>query len=373
MSDVLVEKQVQPTAASDEFLGALRGIGIYGAAILVALAITSIFIAVAGGNILDAYTTIIEVSLGNTVGFAQTLNKWTPLLLGSLAVSLGNRAGVFNIGVNGQIYMGAIWATGVGLFLEPLGLSPFLALPLVLIAGMAGGGVLSGLAGALKARYGVNEIFVTVMLNFVALYLTEYLASGPWGDPMAGEAITRPIAETAELPMIISRGGGHIGILLGFLLTFGIYFLLEKSMLGYNFRAVGDNKDAAIIGGINYKLMVFLGLLLSGVLSGLAGAIEVAGVHRRLVYGLSPNYGPMAILIAAVGRNNPFGVLVASFFFAVLLIGSDSLQRSVGLPASAVVVFQAVMFLALLVAQFFSTDPSRRSTRPFSRLFKRWQ
>lgn len=371
MSDTLAKKQVGSALNGAKLWGVLREAGIYLAAILVALAINSIFIVLAGGNILDAYRTIIQVSLGNTVGFAQTLNKWTPLLLGSLAVALGNRAGVFNIGVNGQIYMGAIWATGLGLLLEPLGLSPLLAIPLVLIAGMAGGGLLSGIAGALKARYQVNEIFVTVMLNFVALYMTEYLASGPWGDPMAGEAITRPIAPSAELPMIISRGGGHVGILLGFLLTFGVYFLIEKSMLGYRFRAIGDNKDAAIIGGMNYRKLVFLGLLLSGVLSGLAGAIEVAGVHRRLIYGLSPNYGPMAILIAAVGRNNPFGVLVSSFFFAVLFIGSDSLQRSVGLPASAVLVFQAVMFLALLVAQFFSTDPSRRSSKLFGRLLNR--
>jgi simple sugar transport system permease protein len=326
----------------------LEDIMVYGGGILVALLLNAVFIALVGGNVLDAYATIIHSSLGSSIGIAQTLNKWVPLLLGGLAVGVGFRAGVTNIGVDGQLYFGAIAATGAGFMLASSNLSPVVAIPIVLAAGIIGGAFYAAIPATLKALFGVNEIFVTVMLNSIALFAVEYITTGPWNDPSAGEAITLPIPKFANLPDLVARGGGHIGILIAFAVVLLVAWMLNRTILGYEIKAVGDNPIAASVGGIKCRWVGFVALIMAGMMAGLGGGIEVAGVHSRLIYGLSTNYGTMAILIAAMGKSNPFGILLASALFAVLFVGSDSLQRSVGLPASAVLVFQAVMFLSIL-------------------------
>jgi general nucleoside transport system permease protein len=143
----------------------------------------------------------------------------------------------------------------------------------------------------------------------------------------------------------------HIGIIIALIMVIIVYFLLDKTIPGYTMKAVGSNPIAAMVAGINYKWIVLGGLSMSGALAGLAGAIEVSGVYHCLLGGLSPNYGVMSIILAAVGKNNPLGIVIASFFFAILFVGSDSLQRSIGLPASAVIAFQGVMFLFILAGR----------------------
>jgi general nucleoside transport system permease protein len=197
----------------------------------------------------------------------------------------------------------------------------------------------------------VNEIFVTVMLNFVAYYLTEYLTTGPWNDPVSGEAITRPIPEAANLPMLMPAAGAHAGILLALAASAAIAVLLGRTLLGYEIRAAGDNPRAARVGGVNLGRIALLTLTVSGALAGLAGAIEVAGYHNRLILGLTPGYGVMAILISVLGKKHPVGVAVASVLVAVLMVGADSLQRSVRLPASAGFVFQAIVVLCVLLVE----------------------
>ena len=337
-----------PVVSSSRRLKILAEVGVYLLSVLAALLVYAIFIVMVGGNIFKAYGTIIQVSLGTAIGLAQTMNKWTPLLLGSVAVALGNRSGVVNIGVDGQIFFGGTVATGIGFALEPYNLPPYAFFPLLLIGGFIGGGLWGGVAGFLKGNLGVNEIFVTVMLNFVAIFLAEYFSSGPWNDLMSGDSMTLPIPSSGFMPMLFTRGGGHIGIFIALLVVLGVYLLLEKTLLGFSMKAVGTSPEAARVAGINYRLIFFLGLFFSGAIAGLAGSIEVSGVHHRLLGGLSPNYGIMSIIIAAVGKNNPIGVLAASFFFAVLFVGSDSLQRSIGLPASAVIALQGAMFLFIL-------------------------
>ncbi|HET6948243.1 MAG TPA: ABC transporter permease [bacterium] len=325
--------------------------GIYMLGVVVALAIAGIAITLVGGDVRSAYATVLRVSLGSVVGVGQTLNKMTPLLLATLAVVLSFSGGYFNIGVDGQIYLGAIFATGSAFALGALGLPRVVLIPAVLLAGIAGGALYAFIPAVLRAVFAVNEIFVTVMLNFVALFLTEYLATGPWNDPLAGEAITRPIPAAATLPMLIPRAGTHAGILIALGAVVVVAWLLARTVLGYQIRAVGDNPRAARIGGVPITVVTLVALTASGALAGLAGAVEVSGFHYRLILGLTPGYGIMAILIAVLARQHPVGAAVAAFFFAVLLVGSDSLQRSVGLPASAVFVFQAVIVLTVLLAE----------------------
>lgn len=339
------------TATGPEGRALLREISRYFVAVVAAVVLSGLFLAATGADLFTAYRTFLQSSLGGVVGFGQTLNKMSPLLLGGLAVALGLRASIFNIGVDGQIYLGAIAATGLALSLETLAIPQLLFVGLVLLAGIAGGGLLGWIPAALRSRWGVNEIFVTVMLNFVALYLTEYLATGPWNDVMAGEAITRPIPPAASLPMILPAAGTHLGILLALSIAVLLWILLERTVWGFEIAAVGENPRAARIAGLPTRRIIFWSLCASGALAGLAGGIEVAGLHNRLILGLSPGYGVMAILIAVLGKTSPWGILVASFAVAALLVGSDSLQRSVGLPASAALVFQAVVVLTVLALE----------------------
>ena len=327
---------------------------------VVAAAVTTVagalVIALMGGDVLSAYRSFLWSSLGTAGGFAQTVNKMCPLLLGGLAVGVARRAGYFNIGVDGQIYAGAIAATGVALALERA-TTPALAV-LVVALGVIGGGLFAAIPGALRAWWSVNEIFVTVMLNFVAAFLTEYLTTGPWNDVMAGEAITRLIPDAATLPMLSVRAGAHVGIFIALAMAGVVWLLIERTRWGFEVRALGDNARAARVAGIPTARITFAALIASGALAGLAGAIEVTALHHRLILGLTPGYGVMAILIAVLGQSRPAGILVVSFAMAVLLVGSDSLQRSIGLPASAALVFQALIVLSVLFVD------ARRAVRP---------
>ena len=325
--------------------------GLYLAACLAALLVLGVLLALLGADPLRAYAAIVQSSLGSLGGFAQTLNKATPLLLGGLAVALASRGGFLNIGIDGQIYLGAALATGLAFLLG--GLPGGLAVPLVLVAGLVGGALLALPAGLLRAAWGVNEIFVTVMLNFIALYTVDYLTTGPWNDPLAGEAISRPIPAATHLPMLLSQAGAHGGILIALAGAVLVAWFLNRTITGYELRASGDNPRAARIGGVNLARLAVIAMTASGALAGLAGAIEVAGFHQRLILGLTPGYGYMSILLAVLARRNPIGLIVASFAFAVLLVGSDSLQRSVNLPASAALVGQAAVLLAVILAESF--------------------
>lgn len=323
----------------------------YLAAIALAAAVSAGFIMAMGGDVVLAFRTVLTSSLGSVGGLAQTLNKISPLLLGSTAVMLARRGGFFNIGVDGQMYAGAIATTGVAFGLGTAGLPAAAFVPVVLVAGFAGGAALGAVPGALRARWGVNEIFVTVMLNFVAYYLTEYVATGPWNDPVTGEAITRVIPDAANLPMLLPAAGAHSGVLLAVAGAVAVAFVLSRTVMGYEIRAAGDNPRAATIGGVRLGRVTVLTLALSGALAGVAGGIEVAGYHNRLILGLTPGYGAMAILIAVLGRMRPLGVTVASVLVGILMVGSDSLQRSVKLPASAGFVFQAIVVLCVLFVE----------------------
>jgi simple sugar transport system permease protein len=321
----------------------------YLVAIALAAVVSAVFILAMRGDVVVALATILTSSLGSLGGIAQTLNKVSPILLGSTAVMLARRGGFFNIGVDGQIYAGAIATTGLAFLAAGAGLPRGVLVPAVLLAGIVGGAALGAVPGALRARWGVSEIFVTVMLNFVAFYLTDFLTTGPWNDPISGEAITRPIPTAATLPMLLPDAGGHTGILLALAAAGLVALVLGRTLVGYEIRAMGDNPRAARLGGIALPRMTALTLTLSGALAGLAGAIEVSGYHNRLILGLTPGYGAMAILIAVLGKMRPVGVAVASVLVAILMVGSDSLQRSVGLPASAGFVFQAIVVLCVLL------------------------
>ncbi len=324
---------------------------IYLGALTVAVLVTAGFIAAFGGDPVVAYRMIVQASVGSAAGLGQTLNKATPLLLGSLAVALAMRGGFFNIGVDGQMYAAAIAATAGAFLLAGSTLPAWAAVSIVLAVGTVGGALLGTIPAVLRAGWGVSEIFVTVMLNFIALFLTEYLTTGPWNDHVAGEAISRPIPAAAVLPQLDPQQGAHAGIILALVIGLALAWLLARTWLGYQIRAAGDNPVAARLGGVNLVRIALVALTASGGLAGLAGAVEVTGVYNRLILGLTPGYGILAILIAVLARRAILGVIVVSLGFAMLLVGSDTLQRSIAFPSSAVYVFQAVTVLCVLLAE----------------------
>ena len=317
--------------------------------VLGGLLLSALVLAGLGVDPVAAIEGMLQSSLGSAGGIGQTLSKSSPLLLGALAVTLGLRGGYLNIGVDGQILLGAVLATGTAFMLGPR-LPTAVVLPLVLVAGLAGGLLAVLPAAWLRARYGVNEIFTTVMLNYILADLVDYLATGPWNDPAAGEAITRPVAPSAWLPASLP-GGAHPGLLFGIAIAFLMALALRHTLVGYEIRAAGENPVAARVGGVNLFRICLITLCASGSIAGLAGAVEVSGYHHRLLNGISPNYGLMAILIAVLGRRTVLGTTLAAVGFAVLLVGGDSLQRSVNLPASSALLFQAAILLSLLLSE----------------------
>lgn len=339
---------------------------IYAIGILAALVINGVFLMAIGADPFVAYGTILSSSLGSLSGIAQTLNRATPLLLGSAAVAFAMRAGYINLGIDGQIYAGAIAAVGLAFALPDL--PGVVLVPLVLLAGVVGGAVLGSIPALLRAYRGVNELFVTVMLNLITFFFAEWLATGPWTDPVAGEAITVPIASQSSLPRFLTTGG-HIGILIAIPIALLISLWLLNTRRGFEFRAAGSNPVAARFGGVSLTGIGVIALVAAGALGGLAGAIEVSGVHRRLLTGITPNFGYMAVLIAVLARRRPMSTIPVAFGFAVLIVGADSLQRSVALPASAVFIFQAVVVLTVLL---FETPRGRKAISAMINKVFRW-
>jgi ABC-type uncharacterized transport system permease subunit len=325
---------------------AVTAILIYVAAFAIALTALAVVVIALGARPGPVIATMAEASIGSSGAVAQTLNRATPLLIGAVAVALALRAGYFNIGIDGQIYAGAISATAVGMVMPDVPV--LVGVVAILVMGAIGGALLGSVAAVLRGRWGVNEIFVTVMLNFVAIYFAEYLATGPWNDPVSGEAMTRSVASSVRLPYFL-LGGGHIGIFIAIGIAFLVTAVLLNTWKGFEFRSTGFNMVASEWWGVNTARVGVSVLVVSALLGGIAGAIEVGGVHGRLIVGMTPNYGLLAFLVAVVALRSPAAVIPVSFVLAVLIVGTDSLQRSVGLPFAAVLMFQGVVVMSVLV------------------------
>lgn len=318
-------------------LGATLGI------VLLAFLLGAMLILITGANPIQAYGALLYAAFGTTNGFAETMVKATPLILAGLGVMVAYRAQFWNIGAEGQIYVGSILATIAGIWLR--GLPLLIHLPLTLLAGMLGGALWGFIPGFLKARFRVNEVITTLLLNYIAIGLTSYLVHTPLRDQASGIPISPQLAASAWLPILIPRTRFHFGIVLAVVMAFLVYWLLTRTVLGYQIRAIGDGRRAAQTGGINVPRTIILTMLISGALAGLAGAVEIAGVQHRLVEGFSPGYGYLAIAVALLGRLNPFGVTLAAVLFAALLNGADAMQRTAGVPVTVVFVIEGLVIL----------------------------
>lgn len=312
------------------------------------LLLGAVLIAATGANPLAAYGTMLAGALGGKRQVIETLLKTGPLLLMGLGLTVAFRGKVWNIGGEGQYFMGALVGTAIGLAFQTT-LPAMLLIPLMALGGMVGGALWAGVAALLKIRFHINEIITTLMLNYIAEYTVLYLARGPLKDPESFLPQSAQLTGVARLPTLFGTRV-HIGVLIGVLLIPVIYILLWKTPLGLRIRAIGSSPTVAYAAGMNVTWGLAFALLLSGALAGLTGMTEVSALHLRLKDGISGNYGFTGILVALLGRLHPLGVLVAALFFAILSIGAQTMHSVYGLPIALAQMVQALVVLFVLIA-----------------------
>lgn len=315
-------------------------------AVLIALLIGALLIAATGKSVPGAFSAMVHGAFGSTGDLAGTLVETVPLALVGVGVSLAFRAGLFNIGAEGQLLVGGLAAAVVG---SDLPSAPaVVVLPAMAVSAMAAGACWAGVAAVLKLRLGANEMLTTIMLNYVATYLVTYLLNGPLRDPSSALAQTRQLSPAAGLPLLIPGTTLHAGILLAVAAAVIGQLWLFRRVWGLRLRVVGLNPEAALGAGLPVRRMLLSAFAISGVLAGLAGFCQVAGVQGRMIVDLSPGYGYSGIVVALLGRTTPVGALIAAFFFGALSVGGQAMETAVGVPASVVTVIQYLVVLLLI-------------------------
>jgi ABC-type uncharacterized transport system permease subunit len=320
---------------------------VLGAVILVAaLAIPGLAVLLAGKSPFAAFSAMIFYTLGTPNGFAEVVVRAIPLTLMGLGVAVAFRAGIFNIGGDGQLIVGAIAAVALspwlGLLPAPFGLAAFLAV------GFAAGGLLGALVGWLRARFEANEIIVTIMLNYVALQLLAWAIRGPLQERMHFMPNSFPIAAALELPLLIAGSRVHAGLVVALAAALILFVVLRYTSFGFKLAVVGENREAAPFAGIADRRVIVLAMLVSGGLAGLAGAVEIAGLHHKLQDDFAGGYGLASIAVALMARLSPIFIPFASLLFGVFYVGAGALQRQAGIPFPIVWIIEGVVILGFL-------------------------
>jgi general nucleoside transport system permease protein len=329
-------------------------------ALVGALLVGAVFILLAKSDPIKAYGVMFSGPFSSKFGISETLVRAVPLLLVGLGIVVSFRSGILNIGGEGQILMGAITASAAATFLSNW--PAVFLLPLVLLAGCAGGGIWGGIAGWLKARLSVNEILSTVMLNQIAAQFYILLIRGPLIDPQQLTYGTRApqtalMPETIWLGRLIPGTRLHTGLILAVFLAALVYLFLWRTTLGYRMRAVGAGPEAARYGGIRVEFYLVLAMALAGAFSGLAGTFEVLGVHHRALEEISAGYGFSGIVAALFGRLHPLGTIPAAVLFGALILGADMMQRAVHIPAAIVMAVQGLVILFVVSSDILLRKP----------------
>jgi ABC-type uncharacterized transport system permease subunit len=330
------------------------------AALLGALMVGAVFILLAKSNPIKAYGVMFTGPFSSKFGISETLVRAVPLLLVGLGIVISFRSGILNIGAEGQILIGAVTASAAGTIFSNWPAA--LLLPTVLLAGFAGGAFWGGIAGWLKARLAVNEILSTVMLNQIAAQVYIFLIRGPLIDPEQLAYGTRApqtamMPESIWLSRLIPGTRLHSGLILAVVLAILVYIFLWRTTTGYRMRAVGAGPEAARYGGIKVEFYLVLAMALAGALAGLAGSVEVLGVHHRALEEISAGYGFSGIVAALFGRLHPLGTIPAAILFGALILGADMMQRAVNIPAAIVMAVQGLVILFVVSSDIFLRKP----------------
>lgn len=315
-------------------------------AILVTFLVTAIFIFIAKANPFEAFYYFLISPFSNRVSALEVLVKATPLLLTGTSVTLAFASGYWNIGAEGQFYAGAIAAAWLGIVLA--GFPPIAAVPLMVAGGFLAGLLWALIPAILKVKLAVDEVVTTLLMNSIIVFVVSALLNGPWRDPVSNWPQSPTIAAATEMPKLLARSRLHFGFIIALLVIAVIWFILKHTGLGMRMRAMGMGKEAAQFLGINVNKTIFITALLSGGIAGLAGMGEVAGIHFHLIDSLSSGYGYSGIIAATLGNLNPLGAALSSIFLGLISTGSQSLSRSLNVPAFLGDVVQATLLLVTL-------------------------
>ncbi|MFN8411987.1 MAG: ABC transporter permease [Anaerolineales bacterium] len=335
-------------------------------AVLSGLIIGAIVITVSGANVVDAYGALFTGSFGSPTEmfaairsffatgdntallkaiypFTESLVTATPYIFAGLSVAIGFRCGLFNIGAEGQFFIGALCSAYVGYSVK--GLPTFIHLPLAILAGAAGGAVWGMIPGYLKARFGAHEVVNTIMMNWIAFRLSDWLLSGPMKSS-GFRPVTPNVLATAELPRFFPDPlRFNWGFVLALVVAYGVYWFLFKTTLGFEIRSVGANPDAAKYAGMNIVRNFVFVMALAGGLAGLAGSAQVLGVDHWVGQGFSAGYGFDAIALALLGKSHPFGVVLAALLFGFLRSGATNMQSLAGIPIDIISIIQGLIIV----------------------------
>jgi general nucleoside transport system permease protein len=332
-------------------------------AILIALLIGAIVMLVTGHNPLQAYGALFNGAFGTKVNFANTLANAVPLILSGLGVAITFKAGLFNIGAEGQYWIGSMAAVWIGYSVP--GLPPVLHVFLAFLAAMVCAGLWAGLIpGLAKAAVGAHEVITTMMMSYIAIFLSHYMLEN--NGPMMAPGFTPQspvILPSAELGKIVPRTQLSWGIVVAFAVVILVYWLMYKTTLGLRLRTVGLNPRAAHYAGINVSVHMVLALFLSGMCAGLAGAVQMLGVQQRLYDSFSSGYGYTAIVVALLANNNPFGVVLTAIFFAALASGGQFMQISSGVPSHLTEVLSGIIILLVAAKEIIPILQRKRQIK----------
>jgi general nucleoside transport system permease protein len=330
-------------------------------ALAISLGASAVLIALAGANLEEAFKAMFGGAFGGWRPTSETLVKATPLIFTGLAAAVAFRGRVWNIGAEGQLIVGAMaafWASSIFKSLPPVA-----QLPLIILFAFLGGVVYGLIAGSLKVWFKVDEIISTVLLNYIAINILSFLLTDTWRDPKSFYQQSALIPEAVHLPILISNSRLSVGFILAVFAAVIIYFILQKTTLGYEIRAIGLNPVAARFQGIVVSKTILLIMLISGGLAGLAGGVDLFSVQYRLRLDLSVGYGFTGIIVAMLAGLNPLGVVPAAIFFGALINGSTRMQITTGIPSAVVSAIQGIVLLTLLATTIITNYRVRRINR----------
>lgn len=342
-------KKVDKVKMKANLTNTLRQMLVSLSAIVIALILGLIMIAMMKISPVKAFAALVEGSFGSTNSMAETMVKMTPLLFTGMGYALANRCGLTNLGMEGQMYIGALFSAFTGIYVT--GLPMIVHLPLCILAGFLGGGIWGWIAGELKVRVNASEVITTVMLNTIAIILIEYMVTGPMMEPPGITGQSSPVLDTAKFSILIKGTRVHGGFIFGLFIIFLFWLFLWKSKKGYEVRVSGFNLQAARYSGINTDRNTLLVMFLAGGIAGLAGACEVMGVQGRLYADFSPGYGFDGIAVALIGNNSPIGVIFGALLFGAFRAGGNRMRMRTQVPDSIVSVIQAFVVIAVVASQ----------------------
>jgi len=315
--------------------------------IVLGLLASGVLILISGANPFAAYESMLRGAFGNMYSFSNVLVRVSPLLLGGMGVALGIKSGVWNTGIEGYMYLGAIGAAVVGI--PALNLPPVLHILLTLIVGMVFAAVWGFIPGYLRAHRGVNEVTSTIMMNYIAIYLTNWLVSPPQfiADAEAFYPMSLPLQASAKLPILMKGTSLHPGAFIGLVICILFFLLLKYTPFGFRTRMLGGNPHAAQYSGVNTKKQIILVMMIGAMLGGLSGAIEVAGLKSRVYMDFVTGVGYESVAVALLAGGNPLGVIITAFFFAVLKVGGATMSIETGVSSSMtdIIIALCVLFV----------------------------